>query len=500
MRFPQWVRGSRAFEITGLGIICVSLVVGLALGWHRAIPGLGEPQSFDVAAEDDHAGHDHASEGASDHAGHDHAGHDEANSLELSEQARRSLGLDTAALELGTFVRRISVPATIVDWPGRTHIAIAAPLTGTVTSVHITSGETVASGAPLYTLRLTHQDLVETQSEFLRTLGEADVEQREVNRLSEVAQSGAIARKSLLERQYALDKLEAVIRAQRESLLLHGLAESQVAQVERMRRLIREVTVFAPALHEDRSLHDEALSGPVAPALVQPVGATSSPPSTHPPHAAARFVVTELAAKRGQSVTTGETLTVLANYESLLAEGHAFQQDAEALATAVRNNWPIQAVLESGGKPHTVIDGLQIAYVGGEVLEISRALPFYVPIDNEIVQQEQRAEHLYVSWRFKPGQRLRLRVPVDRVSDVFVLPVDAVASEGAERYVFVENGDHFDRRTIQVATRDQLNVAVANDGSLLPGESVVLNGAHQLQMALKNKAGGGVDPHAGHNH
>jgi hypothetical protein len=35
---------------------------------------------------------------------------------------------------------------------------------------------------------------------------------------------------------------------------------------------------------------------------------------------------------------------------------------------------------------------------------------------------------------------------------------------------------------------------------LFPGDVVAQRGAHQMQMALKNKSGGGVDPHAGHNH
>ena len=29
---------------------------------------------------------------------------------------------------------------------------------------------------------------------------------------------------------------------------------------------------------------------------------------------------------------------------------------------------------------------------------------------------------------------------------------------------------------------------------------LAMNGAQQLQVALKNKSGGGIDPHAGHNH
>ncbi len=80
------------------------------------------------------------------------------------------------------------------------------------------------------------------------------------------------------------------------------------------------------------------------------------------------------------------------------------------------------------------------------------------------------------------------------------LPVDAVTRDGAEQYVFVEHGQGFERVPVHVLYRDQTSVVIAGDGALHPGDRVALRGAHQMQMALKNKAGGGVDPHAGHNH
>jgi hypothetical protein len=43
-------------------------------------------------------------------------------------------------------------------------------------------------------------------------------------------------------------------------------------------------------------------------------------------------------------------------------------------------------------------------------------------------------------------------------------------------------------------------VVIANDGGLFPGDRIALSAAQQLQVAIKNKAGGGIDPHAGHNH
>ena len=77
---------------------------------------------------------------------------------------------------------------------------------------------------------------------------------------------------------------------------------------------------------------------------------------------------------------------------------------------------------------------------------------------------------------------------------------EAVAEEGPERFLFVENGDHFDRVPVEVIASDSVNVAIKNDGQVWPGQTIAVSGAHQLQMAMKNQAGGAIDPHAGHNH
>ena len=106
----------------------------------------------------------------------------------------------------------------------------------------------------------------------------------------------------------------------------------------------------------------------------------------------------------------------------------------------------------------------------------------------------------FVSWRYRPGQRLQLRIPVEQWEQQIVLPIEAVAREGAEYFVFQQNGTHFDRLPVHVKYRDQFSAVIANDWQLFPGDVVAMRNAHQMQMALKNKAGGGVDPHAGHNH
>jgi multidrug efflux pump subunit AcrA (membrane-fusion protein) len=108
--------------------------------------------------------------------------------------------------------------------------------------------------------------------------------------------------------------------------------------------------------------------------------------------------------------------------------------------------------------------------------------------------------HRFVAWKFRPGQRVQLQIPVETLPERIVVPIDALAQDGVETYVFTPNGDHFDRRSVHVEFRDTRSAVIANDGSLFPGDLVAISGAQQLQLALKNKSGGGIDPHAGHNH
>lgn len=428
-----------------------------------------------------------------------HEGHDEGTSLELSDQARRNIGLTDEyirEIELETFTRSMTVPAMVVERPGLTDIKVVAPMTGIVTNVYAIKGEAVLSNRLLFKIRLTHEDLVQAQTLFLKTLGELDVEKREIARLQEVTDRGIVAGKVLLEREYSKQKLEAVLSANREALLLHGFSSEQVDQIVATRHLLSELQIRTPVLHNG--------SGEVrlaSPAINQ---VSASAAEDRPKNSQALdhpFVVQELNVSKGQFVQAGDTLCVLSDFRELYIEGRAFEHDADELTLVARKNWELTAVREDNGKKPEFIRGLRIVYIGNRIETDSRALHFYVALPNEILHDSKTPDgHRFLTWHYKPGQRMQLQVPVEQWENRIVLPVDAVAAEGAEYFVFVQNGDHFDRRPVHVEYRDQFSAVIANDGSLFPGDTVAFAGAHQMQVALKNKAGGGVDPHAGHNH
>lgn len=434
-------------------------------------------------------------EGASHDDGH--AGHSESQSLELTAQALKNLGLTAEYLEpieLSNYQRTISIPAIVAARPGRTQIRVSSPLSGVVMHVHAVTGQAVMPGDLLFKVRLTHEDLVETQTLFLKTLSELEVEKREIIRLEDVVQSGAVPAKSLIERKYAKDKLEAYLTSLRESLKLHGLSADQIRSIESDRKLLRDLTIAAPDIdaHDtDENLRLSTL--PIRTATYR----MPEPPSesiTRP------LVIEDLKVEKGQGVMSGEMLCTLSDYSDLYIEGRAFEQDAPAVAAAAEKGWTIDALVPTTDGQEQ-LSKLKLAYVANAVDSSSRTLSFYVELTNQILRDELRDEgRRFISWKRRVGQRMQLLVPVEVWEKQIVLPVDSVVKDGADWFVFQQNGDHFDRVPVHVKHRDQNNVVIDNDGSVYPGDVVAQRSAHQLQMAIKNKSGGGADPHAGHTH
>jgi len=446
---------------------------------HLAASGSSSPDTRSLAerASQSAHGHDHDHDHPHDHAhDDDHPGHDEANALRLSEQARQNIKLQEEQIRLQPFVRTVTLPGMVVERPGRSQVAIPSPMTGIVTRIYHLQGEAVAPGQPLFDIRLTHEELVAMQSEYLAAAEEIDVVRREIARLEQVSQQGIIAGKTLLERQYELQKLEAVLHAKRQGLLLHGLTNEQIDQILATRSLLRDITISTPA----------SLAG----------SEIAAEENTTPKF----FSIQQLDLKQGQHINKGDTLCVLADHGLLFIEGHAFESDAERLSHALQSDWNVTAqVVSSNAAPRTVSD-LPILYVNDQIDPESRVLRFYVQLPNEVIRDTTTEGKRFVSWRFKPGQRVKVFLPVETWEDRIVLPVEAVINEGAETFVFERNGNHFDRVPVQIEYRDQRWAVITPSKLLQPGDTVATLGAYQMHLAIENKAGGAIDPHAGHNH
>ncbi len=426
--------------------------------------------------EEEEPAHDHADEAEVMHDEqdtHDHEGHDEAASIAISVQARKNIELTLFTVRLEDYQRSVTVPAAVVARPGRSEITVSAPMTGIITRIYPMQGEAVAPGDRLFDLRLTHEDLVEKQTDLLRDLEQLDVIKQEIARLEDVARTGAVAGKQVLDRVYERQQIEASIRAEREALLLHGLTEDQLSSIESERHLVREIMVTTPqpdVAHASEE-HEDFLQ------------------------------VAELAVNRGDHVITGTPLAKLTDHCELYIEGQAFEQDADVLNQAANQGTAVSALIQANGDGKREVPGLRMLYVESQVERDSRALKFYVKLPNQLVRNDATPDgHRFIAWRFKPGQRVEILVPVETWKDRIVVPIDSVIQEGAEWFVYKQNFDHFDRVPVHVEYRDQRSAVIENDGALEPGDEIAARGAYLIHLAIKNKAGGGVDPHAGHSH
>jgi membrane fusion protein, heavy metal efflux system len=454
---PAWKRIG-AFVLGGLLLLAIggSVLSRYDIAWPVAswqswISSDGSAASGNAAADDDHDDHD------------------EDGVIELSEQARRNIGLSLVSVAPQEFTRTITVPGVIAERPGRTLLTVSAPLSGIVTQIASLAGEAVAPGGLLAEIRITHDDLADRQRNLLLSIERRDVVRREVLRLEEVAASGAVAGKTFLERQYELQTIEASIRAERQALVLHGLSEQQVDQIVADRQLLSTVEITAPPLAAGE-------------------------------HNLGDYHVVELSVRPGQHVEAGSPLLLLADHCELYVVGKAFEHDAAALHRAADAGLGVRVLVQEGGGQKAEISPLTILYVENQIDRDSRALRFYATLPNQVLRDHQTADgRRFHAWRFKPGQRVEVEIPVERWEDRIVLPVEAVVQEGAHWFVFQDLGDRFLRKEIHVEHRDHRWAVVAADGTLEAGDLVAAKGAYQIHLALKQQAGGG-DDHAHHHH
>jgi hypothetical protein len=217
--------------------------------------------------------------------------------------------------------------------------------------------------------------------------------------------------------------------------------------------------------------------------------------------------VHELKVTLGQHIMAGDTLAVLSDHSRLLIEGEAFEQDAATLARSLKEGWPLTLLPGSagspatpakpGGKPETV----KLLYLADSIDSASRTFHFYAELPNRLVHDAPGPNsRRYVQWKYRPGERLRVQAPVERWTGRLVVPLSAIAQDGIETYLFRYVHDEFVRTPVHVEFRDEANAVLADDKSVREGQVIAMTAAQQVQFALVNQAGAGIDPHAGHSH
>jgi biotin carboxyl carrier protein len=315
----------------------------------------------------------------------------------------------------------------------------------------------------LFTLKLLSESLHLTQTDLFKATQDIRLAEAQKKRLT--ASAGAVAEARVIEVENQITRLQVAVKAYRQELINRGLPHEQIDNVA-----------------EGKFVNEIAIVVPTRPAQQ----ATASTARTEPQP----FEVQEVKVELGQQVQAGQTLCMLANHRLLAIEGRAFRDELPFLERVVKEGWPIEVDFGEESDQEWPAHGqtFKVFYVANSIDPDNRTFRFLMALDNQsrVVENDGKS---FTLWRFRPGQRVRLLVRVEKLENVFVLPAEAVAREGAEAYVFRQNGDIFDRKPVQVVYQDREYVVLANDGSVPPGIYVAQTGAAQLNRMIKSQSG-----------
>jgi biotin carboxyl carrier protein len=365
----------------------------------------------------------------------------------VGDQAQKNLGLTAKPLQTDFFWKTIAIQGMVVDRPGFSDREVVAPAVGTVSQLFHVPGDMVRPGDKLFTLKLASESLQQTQSELFKT--SKNIMLAEARRERLIAGGQAIAQARVIEVESEISRLEVAAQAYRQELLNRGFLPADVNGVADG-RLLSEITLVVPPRSAPQESPDSALNSTSA-ADEQPLA----------------YEVQELKVELGEQVQAGQTLCQLSNHQSLAIEGRAFRDETSLLERSVQEGWPVDVDFQEDASANwpVVEQSFPISYIANTIDPVTRTFAFLMPLENQY-KTVDHGDRQQLLWRFRPGQKVLLRIRVEKLDDVFVLPADAVVLEGAEAFVFTQNVNTFERKSVHVVYRDRDRVVLANDGSL----------------------------------
>ncbi|MGE3310202.1 MAG: efflux RND transporter periplasmic adaptor subunit [Limisphaerales bacterium] len=151
---------------------------------------------------------------------------------------------------------------------------------------------------------------------------------------------------------------------------------------------------------------------------------------------------------------SGTEVLTIADLSAMVINAHVNQADVTRLRSGMQVNVEVDAV-----------PGLKVR---GEVERIAPQ----ATLRNNIKGYATRIVLKELDPRVQPGMTANISIPVFSADDVLTVPLTAVFSEQGERYVFVKNGDTFERRDVVVGISDLFRAEIKS--GLSEGEVVSL--------------------------
>jgi len=255
-----------------------------------------------------------------------------------------------------------------------------------------------------------------------------------------------IAQKSI-----GLKLVEADIRGIEDVLLINGIVK---AEPDRVGEASTRVEGRVEALYVN--IGERVTKGQkLAAILPRQIG---NPPPLVSVTAPLSGIVVERNITLGGTVEPNETLFRISDLSKVIVEGDVFESDVSKVKLGQEARIRLEAY------PNKVFSG-QVTYVASELDPMKRTLHLWVSVENK---QEL----------LKPELFARVALVVEHSREVLSVPIEAIIDDGAEKFVFVKNGNQFLRQDVATGVSDDRYVEIT-DG-LYPGDEVVTDGIRQI--------------------
>jgi membrane fusion protein, copper/silver efflux system len=322
-------------------------------------------------------------------------GSTDTGTVTVSPRVQQNLGLATAVVSEGTIAPKVTAVGNIA-WNERDQAVVAARAAGVVEKLYARAQyDRIAVGAPVAELFVP--DWVAAQEEFLS-----------------------------LRRSSATD-MAPLVEAARQRMLLAGMVEAQIAQVERSGRVQASTTVRAP------------------------IGG----------------LITEVMVREGMAVAAGATLVRIGGTATVWAQAEVPESQAALLkpGTPVRATTPALAGLAFAGRVQSLLPDVNPA---------TRTIKARVELNN-------------AGLRLVPGMTVSMNFADLKADKVLLVPSDAVIQTGTRSVVMLaEDGGRF--RPVEVETGIESGGQTAIRKGLSAGQRVVVSSQFLIDSEASLKA------------
>jgi RND family efflux transporter MFP subunit len=333
--------------------------------------------------------------------------YEDANRININVQKQQLIGVTYAVAELSSGIEAIPAVGRIAQ--DETRITRVHPkIEGWIEKVFANfTGQLVRQGDPLLTIY--SPEMFAAQQEFMVALRARDI------------------MKSSSSRE-AYENSELLIEAARRRLELWDLSAAQISEIERTRKAIRTVTLYAPATG----------------------------------------YITSRNAFPSQRVSPDTELYAIADLSRVWILADVFETDLSKIHTGQS---AVVSIPTESGRKFTA----RVAYIQPQIDSASRTLKIRLEAPNPDL-------------RLKPEMFITLELRVGLPRRVTV-PADAVLNTGLSKSVFVDLGEGaLERREVQ--TGDRIGDRIQVISGLRPGERVVASGAFLIDSEAHLKGGG----------